>query len=525
MTNDQHPQSIVRSICAALCAVGLFAGLATAPSATFAQPRQTLTVALGADLVSTDPHKLVSGLDHSFFANVFEGLFANDAEGKLVPALALSVEVSADGLVHDFKLRPNVKWHNGDPFTAEDVKFSWQRSIDPEIKNPRASVVAAKIRDVEVVDPLHVRIYLKQPDASFHENMVTYFYVAPKAHVARVGNDEFGRAPVGTGPFRLVERKPREFTRLAAFEGHWGRVPKVAEVVLKVVADDQTRMAQIQTGESDIVTSVPLVFGARMQGARDFRIVRVPSFGNAFFVINNRGNNPDMAKAEVRRALNLAINRETLARALTFGFATLHESPCTPGMVGCDVKFAEPYRYDAQAARALLTKAGFDFNRPVRIVGPATGRVTQAKETVEGVAQFLNAAGVKTNIEILEYGTWATTAFARQKDPTIDLYLLAAPDANRDSGPRQVRTLRTGEAMSFYSDPTLDEALSKLGGMPTLAAYEEQSRQVFRLIHEQSALIPLWAYDSIYAIRTNVRYEPFKFITWPVLWYAEKTAN
>ena len=510
---------------AAISALVAFVVMGAPAGGALAQPKSTLTVALGADLVSVDPHKLVSGIDHSFFANVFESLFANDADGNLVPALAESVTVSADGLVHDFKLRPNVKWHNGDAFSAEDVRFSWQRSIDPEIKNPRASVVAAKIRDVEIVDPLRVRLHLKQPDASLHENMVTYFYLAPKKLIERIGNDEYGKAPVGTGPFRFAERKPREFTRLTAFEGHWGRVPKVAEVVLKVVADDQTRMAQIQTGESDIVTSVPLVFGARMQGAKDFKIIRVPSFGNAFMVINNRGNNPDLKKAEVRRALNMAINRETLAKALTFGFATLHESPCTPGMIGCDVKFADAYKYDPAAARALLTKAGFDFNRPIKVVGPATGRVTQGKETVEGVAQFLNAAGVKTTIEILEYGTWATTAFAKEKDPSIDIYLLSAPDANRDSGPRQLRTLKTGEAMSFYSDATLDDELTKLGAMPTLAAYEEQSRKVFRMIHDQSALIPLWAYDSIYAVRSNVKFEPFKYVTWPILWYAEKAAK
>jgi len=516
-------KSTVRQLALGAAVALIFASAASNP--LHAQSKSSLTVALGADLVSVDPQKLVSGIDHSFFANVFESLFANDAEGNLVPALAVSVTVSTDGLVHEFMLRPNVKWHNGDAFTAEDVRFTWQRSIDPEIKNPRASVVAAKIRDVEIVDPLRVRIHLKQPDASLHENMVTYFYMAPKKLIERIGNDEYGKAPVGTGPFRFAERKAREFTRLAAFEGHWGRVPKVSEVVLKVVADDQTRMAQIQTGESDIVTSVPLVFGARMQGAKDFKIVRVPSFGNAFMVINNRGNNPDLKKPEVRRAFNMAINRETLAKALTFGFATLHESPCTPGMIGCDIKFADAYKYDPAAARALLTNAGFHFNRSIKVVGPATGRVTQGKETVEGVAQFLNAAGIKTTIEILEYGTWATTAFAKEKDPSIDLYLLSAPDANRDSGPRQLRTLKTGEAMSFYSDAALDEELTKLGTTPTLAAYEDQSRRVFRLIHDQSAVIPLWAYDSIYAVRSNVKYEPFKYITWPILWYAEKAAK
>jgi peptide/nickel transport system substrate-binding protein len=503
-------------------ALALAGAAALAPGFAQAQAKSPLVVLIGADLVSVDPHKLVAGLDHSFFANVFESLFANDADGALVPALAESVVVSEDGLTHDVKLRANVFWHNGDPFTAEDVQFSWRRSIDPEIKNPRASVVAAKIKDVEVTGPLQVRLRLEKPDASLHENMVTYFYLAPKAHIEKVGNDEFGRNPIGTGPFAFVERKPREYMKLKAFDRHWRSVPKVAEVILKVVPDDQARMAQIQTGEADIATSVPLVFGARMRNARDFKIVRVPAFGNAFMVINNRGDNPDLKKPDVRRALNLAINREALARTITFGFASMHESPCTAGMIGCDVKVDDPYRYDPNAARALLEKAGYDFSRPLKIVGAATGRVLQSKETVEGVAQFLGAVGIKTQIEILEYGAWATTAFARQKDPSIGLYLLAAPDANRDSGPRQLRTLRTGEAMSFFSDPDLDAMLDKLGSMPTIAAYEKQTRDVMKAIHEKSALIPLWAYDAIYAVRNSVTYRPFNNVTWPILWHAEK---
>jgi peptide/nickel transport system substrate-binding protein len=490
----------------------------------FSAERLPLTVAIGADLTSLDPHKLVSGLDHSFFSNCFESLLVNDQDGSLVPALAESVSVSEDGLVHTFRLRSGVKWHNGDPFTAEDVRFTWQRAIDPNLKNPRASVVAAKIKDVEIADPLTVKVVLKAPDASLHENLPTYFYIVPKKYIEEVGNDAFAAKPVGSGPFRFTERKPREYVKFAPFEGHWRGVPKTGEVSLKIVPDDQTRMAQIQTGESDIVTSVPLIFAARMKNASDFRIVRVPSFGNAFIVINNRGNNEDLKKPEVRRALNLAINREALARAITFGFATRHEAPCTPGMIGCDVKFDDPYRFDPQEAKKILTQAGFDFDRPLKIVGAATGRVTQSKETVEAVAQSLATAGVKTKIEILEYGTWATVAFAKQKDPTIDLYLLAAPDGNRDSGPRQVRTLHTGEAMSFYSDPELDAALEKLGKMRSEEEYAEQSREVFRTIHEQSALIPLWAYDSIYAIRNAVKYEPFRNVTWPILWYAEKSA-
>jgi peptide/nickel transport system substrate-binding protein len=479
---------------------------------------QPLIVAIGADLTSLDPHKFIAGLDHAFFSNVFESLVVHDQEGNMTPALAESFSVSEDGLVHTFNLRPNVTWHNGDPFTAEDVHFTWKRSIDPAIGNSRTSVVSDKIADIEIVDPLTVRMVLKKPDASLHENMPTYFYMVPKAYIEKVGDEEFGANPVGTGPFRYTERRVREYVKFAPYEGHWRAVPNIGEVTLRVVPDEQTRMAQAQTGEAQIVTSVPLIFAQRMANVPGFDIVRAPSFGNAFFVFNNRGANEQMHKPEVRRAINLALNREALAKAITFGFASMHTSPCTTTQIACDVELNDPYAFNPDEAKRLLEAANYDFSRPIRIVGPATGRVIQGRETVEAVAQSLAQVGIKSEIEILEYGTWATVAFAKEKDPTIDMYLLAAPDASRDSGPRQIRTLRTGEVMSFFSDEELDAALNKLGQMKTTDEYSAQLREVFNVIHEKSALVPLWAYDSIYAIRDEIDYKPFSNVTWPILW-------
>ena len=481
-----------------------------------------VSVAIGADLTSLDPHKFVSGLDHAFFSNVFESLMVHDQDGTLIPALAESVTVSEDGLVHTFALRKGVTWHNGDPFSAEDVRFSWTRSIDPAIGNSRASVVSNKIKDIEIVDPYTVRMILKAPDASLHQNFPTYFYMVPKNYIEKVGDEAFGANPIGTGPFRYTDRKASEFVKFAPYEAHYRIVPKVGEVTLKIIPDDQTRMAQAQTGESDIVTSVPLIFAARMSGAGGFRILRAPSFSNAFMVFNNRGNNEDLQKVEVRRAINLAIDRESLMKALTFGFATPHKFTCTPGMIGCDAVAENPYRYDPQEARRLLTEAGFNFDRPLKIVGPATGRVTQARETVEAVAQSLASAGIRTEIEILEFGTWATVAFAKPKDPSIDMYLLSAGDASPDPGPRMIRTLRTGEAMSFFSNDELDDALAALGRMRTAQEYEQQMRSVYLVIHKLAANVPLWSYDAIYAVRDGVTFEPFKNINWPVMWYAAK---
>jgi peptide/nickel transport system substrate-binding protein len=332
-----------------------------------------------------------------------------------------------------------------------------------------------------------------------------------------VGDEGFAKAPIGTGPYRLVERKPREYVKLAAFDQHWAGPPKIRDVTMKIVPDDQARIAQIQTGEADLVVTVPLIFAARMQNAPNFKIIRVTSYNNGVFVINNRGNNPYLRDRNVRVALNMAINKPALARALTFGFASLHEIPCTKGMIACDQSMVQPYAYDPKAARELLVKAGYDFNRPLKIVGGATGRIIQGKETVEGVAQLLNAVGLKTEVVVLEYGTWAATAFAKEKDPTIDLYYLTAPDASRDAAPRLARIMKTGETMSFYSDPALDEAFENASRMPTADQYQEALKGVYRKIHDDAVTIPLWSYDSIYAVRNELDWSPYQNISWPVL--------
>src|SRR3546814_14666740 len=111
-----------------------------------------------------------------FFSNVFEGLYGHDLDGKLTPELAVSYEQSDDGLTYTFKLRPDVKFHNGDPLTAEDVRFPWKRSNDPQIKNPRAGIVPRNIEDVEVVDPPPVKVHLTAPNHTMTNKRGEQFY-------------------------------------------------------------------------------------------------------------------------------------------------------------------------------------------------------------------------------------------------------------------------------------------------------------------------------------------------------------
>ena len=225
-----------------------------------------ITAAISVDVFSTDPTKFFAANDYLLMSNVYESLYGHDEKGNLVPTLATGVEIKDDGLTYEFTLRPNVKFHNGNPFTAEDVRFSWQKAIDPVRKWPRAGVLAANIADVEIVGPLKVRIKLKKRDAGMMENLDTNLFMLNKKHVEAVGDTVFGNNPMGTGPFVFKERKIKEYIALEGFAAYWGKPPAVSKLMLRIVTDESTRLAQLQSGEVDIVDNVSPFLAVRMKG-------------------------------------------------------------------------------------------------------------------------------------------------------------------------------------------------------------------------------------------------------------------
>lgn len=488
---------------AAILVTGLFAG------SVFAQSKPALTVGLPVDLTTMDPHRISAGSDDNMLANVYETLYGIAIDGSLTPVLAESVKISDDGLAYDFKLRNGVTFHNGDPLTADDVRYSWQRGVDPKILNPRAVIVLRNIADVEVVDKLNARVKLKEPDASTLYNMEGAFYILNAKYVTEKGDEAIAK-PVGTGPFKFVERKVGEYIKLTGNDKHWGRVPKVGDVTMRVVPDSQARFALIQTGEADIVSSVPAFIASKETGAKDYRIIRGPGLVNLFMQINSRGNNPDLKKAEVRRAFNMAINKVALTKAITQGFAQAHEgAPCSKAVFGCDPP-PPAYAYDPAGAKKLLEQAKFDFNRPVRIVTPASGSIPQSRETAEAIEYSLKEIGVKTQLIVKEYGAWlADDQQAKQpKNPDVDLVISRFPDYNISPTARLRRTVKTDGVSSWFSDPALDQMIDKLDTIRSDSERLAYAKQVFAKLHELAPTVLLWSYDTIYAARSNVQWTP-----------------
>src|SRR5206468_767721 len=278
--------------------------------------------------------------------------------GLNTPSLAESWTMSKDGLTYEFVLRKSSKFHNGDPVTAEDVKFSFER-----YRGAGAKQIKDKVRDVQVVDPGRVRFQLREPWPDF----LAYYgttasgvgWIVPKRYVEQVGDDGFKKAPVGAGPFRFVSFTPGIELVVEAFEGYWRKVPSVNRLVFKVMPDDTTRAAALKRGDVDVIFQVN---GPVAEDLRRTPHMRIASrlAGNGVFWIDL----PDQWDPKspwhdkrVRLAASLALDRQAVNQAESLGTSRL-----TGAIVPRSFEFAlplDPPPYDPGRARQLLAEAGY----------------------------------------------------------------------------------------------------------------------------------------------------------------------
>src|SRR6184192_1477779 len=238
-----RPLPAVALLCAVLClGLGADAGAQAKPEG---EMRWALYITISPNYF--DPGEVVGQLTPFWFLYGIHDALVKAMPGNLMtPSLAESWTLSSDGRVYEFKLREGLKFHNGDAFTAEDVKFSFHRAKG-------SKVLHDKVREVAVVDPYRVRFHLHEawPDfMTFYGTLVSgASWVVPKKYVERVGDDGFKKQPIGLGPYRFVSHAPGVELVMEAFEGHWRKMPSVKRLVFKTVPDPTTRAAMLKNGE------------------------------------------------------------------------------------------------------------------------------------------------------------------------------------------------------------------------------------------------------------------------------------
>jgi len=277
-----------------------------------------------------------------------------------VPDLAEKWEISPDGMQYTFSLRKGVKWHNGDPLTVDDVKFTFDSMLDPKI-NASFRTNMGPLTSVEIVDPTTVKLNLKQPYAPFLTMLAYNVMIVPKKLLD--GQDlnkptAFVQNPVGTGPYKWKEYVSGDHVTLIANPDFWDGAPKISTLVYKVLPDINTQVAQLRTGEVDVVMIEPSQVDA-LQSVPNVVINAANQTNYNYLSLNN--SNPLFSDVRVRQALSYALDRDTILKTVMRGKGSVATGPISPPMGWAYPSGQTPFAYDVKKAQDLLAQAGWQL--------------------------------------------------------------------------------------------------------------------------------------------------------------------
>ena len=353
-------------------------------------------VAMQADTTSLDPHIGSNGNSNQVLNEMYETLLTFDADTNVIPLLAKEWSVSEDGRTYSFVLNEGITFHDGEPFTAEAVRATYLRGMNDQTLSLYRSV--KDWEDVKVTGEYSCDIILKEPNNTFINKITQTRIVSPKALAREDVGDYLAKNSAGTGPYILSERVDGGYTKMVRNDNYWQEGPKVDSLTFKVVPEDGSRLAMLQTGEAHVAIPVPLTDTATIESDPNLVLDVVPGITYRYVTLNTEWALPDgrkpFADKRVRQALNYAFDSEAYAKVVFNGYAVeptsifstaiLYHAPQTP------------YKVDLEKAKALMKEAGFEDGFDVEIIVDNTS-LEQKGATF--VMQQLSQIGV--NVKLL----------------------------------------------------------------------------------------------------------------------------
>lgn len=356
----------------------------------------TVRIALDVEPDTLDPAGQTHPTVQSIVDYMVETLVDLQADGKIVPGLAKKWDVSTDGKVYTFELRQDVRFHDGSLLTAEVVKASLERFLDPKLRVAlRAPFDTSLVMGISPTDPLTVRIFLRESSRLFLQKLAsTELGIVSAAH-ARDFPDSYNEEPVGTGPYRFKERRRGESVVLERFETYWGKAPHYPLVQFRIVPEIATRESLLLANQVDVIIQPPPSELPALQKNPELKVLLQPTSRTTFVGMDLTlpGGTP-LAIKKVRQALNFAVDRDAIIRNVLFGAAMPMDSPLAPALAG--YVRTGPYSYDPGRARQLLLEGGTP-RLQLRLMH-STGRSMQDAQVAQAVAGNLHDVGVDCDL-------------------------------------------------------------------------------------------------------------------------------
>ena len=499
--------------------VTLFAALCATPASA-----ADLSIALGADVTSIDPHYHNLTPNNNVAEHIFETLVTKDARSKLKPALAESWR-AVDDLTWEFKLRRGVKFHDGSEFTAQDVVFSLDRV--PTVPNSPSSFAAysKQITEKIVVDPYTIRFKTATPYPLMATDMSTIFMLSARAAKGAATEDfNSGKAAIGTGPFKFVRYAKGDRIELTRNETYWGARPAWEKATLRIISADPTRVAALLAGDVRAIENVPTADLARIAKSNDLTLYRTVSHRLMYlhldsdrerspFVTDKAGKplekNP-LKDVRVRRAISKAINRQALVERVMDGAAVSTGQLMPEGLFGYSGAL-KPEAYDVEGARKLLAEAGYPDGFGLTLHAP-NNRYVNDEQIAQAIAQLLARAGIATKVDAMPSSVY----FSRASKLEFSLMLVGwGSDTAEASSPLKalLATFNTQKGMGTanrgrYSNAKMDDMLAQALATVDDAKRERMLQQATEIAISDLGIIPLYHQHNLWATRKGVTYAP-----------------
>ena len=462
----------------------------------FGQPKGELVACQGAEVNSLDTARHNSITDINYANQVFDMLYYRDGQGAPQPRLALSHKIIND-TTWEFEIRKGVKFHNGTVMTAKDVKFSIDRMTDPQTKAFFAPFYST-IGEVKVINDSTIQIVTKNPDPLLLKRLSLNLAIFPSDFFKEKGAEAFFQNPVGTGPFRFVSWTRNDRMVFEAFEGYWDGAPKVKRLVIRPVPEVAARLAELQTGNADIITNIPPFLVPQVKNSPNATVQSIPSGRVMFLYVNCLAEGP-LKNKMVRQALNYAIDKKSIIDNILKGSGVPMAVNLTPYHFGHDASLT-PYPYDPAKAKKLLAEAGYGSGLKL-VFNTPSGRYLLDKEVSEAISGMFNAVGVQTDMKVLEWGTYTQILTGKRLQ---DIGFIGWGNTLHDADGNFQPYFIPESAFSYYSTPQLAEKINKarttMDEKKRLDYYKEIQREIF----EEAPLVFLYQQIDHYGVSKKI---------------------
>jgi len=493
----------MRRLTALLTVAVALASLWASPAGAQSRGKE-IVVGFGAEPRTMLAVTIVDWTTNNMLEHIYDRLLDRDAKTyKPKPMLAESWRTVND-TTWEFKLRKNVKFHNGEPFTAQSVKATIDYALDPATKSHYAAAAYwGLVKEVQVVDDFTVRFVTSKPWPTMVDSAaLTNSLIMPAKALKELGPQKLAEKPIGTGPFRFVEWRRDERLVLERNPDYWQGPADASKVTFRFIPEFSARMAALLSGEIDIMKDVPphAVEAIEKSGRATLRAT-VSSRINYLALVNLKPG--PMQDLRVRRAMNHAVDVEELIKQVLKGRASRMCGPLAPANV--DYSPAECYKYDPARAQALFKEAGVDPTKLALTLDTPSGRYPLDKDVSLALAAQLQRLGIKTNVVVNEWGTHLDKIKNRN---TGDMFFLGWGPALYGEATMHPLFLADQTYSSYGNNKTLDEKIARAQTLLEPKARAAAYAELQRLVRDEAPWVFLWQQHDLYGVTKQIEWTP-----------------